>query len=1556
MATAALFATAQAAAPLAVSMMPSYNQNPTYANAAINEPIQVWGRVSGGSGTYINYDLDFGDGTSTSFNFGGPVLGPATIDAITFEILDTCNQIGTYTCYLNGVLIGSGTSNPAHSCTCTPPLTSFTVNNAALLAAHWVPNSADNTLRIDVAGSQYVAWARAQIISGASTQAAYLINGNNGDQYNGNMNLCTAGYRSLNAQSFSNTELYAPAAGAFQIPEGPDFLKEDHTYTTGGSKTVTLTVTDSAGNTASRSAVIRVLPTPTHDERVNMAIEKGLIYLYRTQTRYTPTAGVEGSWWYGSSGEVGNAAGGASLMCFGENGHLADNDPVLDVYAETVKRGVYHLITRGRHMAISTTVAGQDPDANGNALGIYEDAGQAYSHSFVMMGIVNAFPNGAAAEAATIPAGLWSDGAPAPANVKDFVQDMLDSYSYSQSEGSGGWHYAMVTHDSSGFDGSTHQWPNISILSAKERWGITPPAWVVSRSMTAFINGTDHTGGAYDGGTGYTSAGSWRNCAKTGGALVGYYLGGKLVGEDADADRAMTFISRYWGSYAAYNGSDGHGWLGDLYAMFALKKGLQLQGVSTIATTPGGVADGVVHDWYDELSGWLLGNSSLVPAAYVGPGRDDTHAFGQLADGSWVGPNSYPGSYGAPIITPHAILVLTKAVTIPLPVAVIAPVADQSARVPGPITLDGTASYHQDPGVPLVEWLWILDAGATPDWNSPDGSGQTFTDNPGWDTESVHTATLRVKDNQDPANYSFATININVTLDDVAPVAVPIPASMIPPIYTAQIGQEITLDGTESYDPEGDPIISYAWNLDGNLTYGDAADALLDTSGQNAAGSTAIMVFGAEYTGQVGLQVCSQPDIEGAPAKCGVSQTPIEVYVSPSDLSVVSITAANVVVGVSADIAAIVANAVDSGSPYTGVIVRFYDGDPFTTGAQIGGNYLVDLSIGGTETVVASVALSAGQEFVFVKVDANNVITEYNEANNTGKVNVANKPPTASLAALGLIACNDELTVTATVGDLDGDALTADWRVDSDPFATHNLAAGATEDSISNVFGYGEHTVEITVTDGKSDPVTATMTFTIEDTEDPVITGCPENILVYTGLGRTTCDQEATWTPPLASDNCTVDFTTDWAPGSTFPVGTTTVTCTATDGAGNQAVCTFTVTVVDTTAPVISGCPTDIIVNNDLGVCGALVSYLVPVGADNCPGAVTMAQTTGLASGATFPTGTTLNTFVFSDAAGNTADCSFNVTVIDAEDPQIACPADIEVENDLGVCGAVVIYPEPEFSDNCPGAVAVQVVGLASGETFPVGTTVNTFMVTDASGNTATCSFSVTVLDVEAPVITTCLPAVSVPFDGEPDAAITVTEFLDQGGVVSDNCNLAEAVTSADSVAGLCPTIVTRTYTLTDTSGNEATCEQIITVNNLFAGDGIVWHQPLARNGMSEDTDPGAGNTLKYRFKLGSTIPIQIHAQGCSAEVTENANVIGKVEVFGDTDMDGVSDGNALLIDYNGVGEAGGFMDKIGPHLKYNLATKKLPVQTSKCYVLQVTITDTSTGESRVETVPLQSK
>ncbi|MCB0530517.1 MAG: HYR domain-containing protein, partial [Saprospiraceae bacterium] len=163
-------------------------------------------------------------------------------------------------------------------------------------------------------------------------------------------------------------------------------------------------------------------------------------------------------------------------------------------------------------------------------------------------------------------------------------------------------------------------------------------------------------------------------------------------------------------------------------------------------------------------------------------------------------------------------------------------------------------------------------------------------------------------------------------------------------------------------------------------------------------------------------------------------------------------------------------------------------------------------------------------------------------------------------------------------------------------------------------------------------------------------------------------------------------------------------------------------------------CPADITVSNDPGQCSAVVNYMSPSGMDNCPGAI-LVQTTGLGGGSSFPVGSTTETYQVTDAAGNTISCSFTVTVNDTQNPTIACPADFTVSNDAGQCSAVVLYEIPLGSDNCPGAATAQTGGLGSGSAFPIGATTNTFEVTDAAGNTASCSFTITVKDTQNPAI-----------------------------------------------------------------------------------------------------------------------------------------------------------------------------------------------------------------------------
>jgi len=225
-----------------------------------------------------------------------------------------------------------------------------------------------------------------------------------------------------------------------------------------------------------------------------------------------------------------------------------------------------------------------------------------------------------------------------------------------------------------------------------------------------------------------------------------------------------------------------------------------------------------------------------------------------------------------------------------------------------------------------------------------------------------------------------------------------------------------------------------------------------------------------------------------------------------------------------------------------------------------------------------------------------------------------------------------------------------------------------------------------------------------------------------------TCASIYNFSLPSASDNCgtaTVTQTSGPSSGTTFALGTTTLTFEAIDGAGNKSTCTYDVTVVDSENPIVN-CPGNLSQNSPLGACGLTVTFAAVTASDNCSG-VSVAQIAGLSSGSFFPGGTTTNTFVATDAAGNTDTCSFDVIVNDLENPTIVCPGDTTLTADTtgGACGAALTYTVTG-ADNCTFTIT-QTAGLASGSVFPAGVTTNTYLITDVSGNTATCSFDVTV-------------------------------------------------------------------------------------------------------------------------------------------------------------------------------------------------------------------------------------
>jgi len=315
----------------------------------------------------------------------------------------------------------------------------------------------------------------------------------------------------------------------------------------------------------------------------------------------------------------------------------------------------------------------------------------------------------------------------------------------------------------------------------------------------------------------------------------------------------------------------------------------------------------------------------------------------------------------------------------------------------------------------------------------------------------------------------------------------------------------------------------------------------------------------------------------------------------------------------------------------------------------------------------------------------------------------------------------------------------------------------------------------------------------INDTQAACTITCPANFSKSNDANQ--CGAVITYPPPTTGGACG-SVSCSPSSGSFFPVGNTVVTCTTAAGPS----CPFTVTVNDTQPPTIT-CPANISQPAPPGSCSAVVTYPDAPANDNCPGLAAPMCTP--ASGSNFQRGVTIVTCTVADAAGNSGNCTFTITITDTQPPTITCPANITQGTASNLCGAVVTYAAPTVSDNCPG-VGTPSCNPPSGSTFPKGVTAVNCSVADASSNTANCGFTVTINDTTPPTIT-CPPNQSVV-----SGVATVVNYPPPAA--ADNCSGVTSSCAPPSGSVFAPGTTTVTCTANDTSANTAACTFTVTV------------------------------------------------------------------------------------------------------------------------------------------------
>ena len=446
-----------------------------------------------------------------------------------------------------------------------------------------------------------------------------------------------------------------------------------------------------------------------------------------------------------------------------------------------------------------------------------------------------------------------------------------------------------------------------------------------------------------------------------------------------------------------------------------------------------------------------------------------------------------------------------------------------------------------------------------------------------------------------------------------------------------------------------------------------------------------------------------------------------------------------------------------------------------------------------------------------------------------------------------------------------------------------------------------------TATDGSSS-VSCVHTVSNMDNQIPVISNFPSDMTLQgTGAG---CSVVATWSQPVATDNCGVaSFTSTHQSGNVFPQGSTLVTFTAQDNCGNQTTAAFQVTVTCTSPcsnPTITcpgtytACPSSTVPSTAIA---GMASASASSGCTSGTPSITFNDVIN-SSGPCAGQQQILRTFTATDAGNSnlTASCSQTINLIDNVSPSIFnVPSNITVSGTGAGCQVPVTWNLPQSTDNC--GVASFTSNIQPGTLFTSGSTTVIYTSMDNCGNTNTASFTVTVScssPCSNPTITCPGTYTACPSSTIPSTSIAGMASASAGsGCTSGTPNITfnDIVNSSGPCFG--QQQIFRTFTATDpgNSNMSASCTQTINLvdnvspsifnvpsNISVSGTGtgcqvpVTWNIPQSTDncGVASFTSNIQSGAL---FTSGSTTVIYTSVDNCgntntaSFTVTVNCNV-----------------------------------------------------------------------------------
>jgi len=369
----------------------------------------------------------------------------------------------------------------------------------------------------------------------------------------------------------------------------------------------------------------------------------------------------------------------------------------------------------------------------------------------------------------------------------------------------------------------------------------------------------------------------------------------------------------------------------------------------------------------------------------------------------------------------------------------------------------------------------------------------------------------------------------------------------------------------------------------------------------------------------------------------------------------------------------------------------------------------------------------------------------------------------------------------------------------------------------------------------ESEPVSQTIT--VVDTSAPALVGVPADVTVE-------CNAVPAAASITATDGCDSDvavaMTEATTPGSCPGSYTIARTWTATDDCGNSSSDSQTITVQDTTAPVLSGQGADATIE-----CPASPSFTAPTASDNCDAAPSISFTDSTVPGSCAGAYTVTRTWTATDNCGNeSAPVSQTITVVDTTDPTVVAPADVMIE--CGDSTAPANTGSATASDSCDGSPVVTYSDSASSATCPKVIT-RTWTATDACGNSDSAIQVITVADTFAPTLS------SVP----ANATILCSDPLPAPASVNatDTCTTATLTYTQVVQSATCPKVYVRTWTAVDNCGNTVAATQTITAVDTTAPTIACVSNVTVQCGAGS-TDPSATGTPSASDNCATSVTV----------------------------------------------------------------------------------------------------